>query len=88
MAGLYVPRPVGIVGPRPALGVVPGIAQRVKEFFVPGWGDVECPPASQLNSRGDGVDVRRAVVVTVQHGACRVLVGERDPRMPCPPTLL
>ncbi len=78
MAGLYVPAAVGIVGTRPALRVVPGVTQRVKEFLVPGWGDVECPPASQLNSRGDGVNMRGAVVVTVQHGAGGVLIGSKS----------
>lgn len=77
MAGLHVPGAVGIIGTRPALGVVPRITQWVKEFFVPGWGNIQRPPGRQLDARGDGVDMRRAGVVTVQHGAGGVLIGSK-----------
>lgn len=57
MAGLHVPDAVGIVGTRPALGVVPGVTQRVKEFLVSGWGDIERFARGQLDARGDLCDV-------------------------------
>lgn len=75
MTGLHIPDAVRIIGPRPALGVVPGVTQRVKEFLVSGWGDIERFARGQLDARGDRMDVWSTVVVTVQHGACRVLVG-------------
>jgi len=75
MTELHVPRPVGIIGTRPALGVVPRIAQRVKELLVPGRRNVECLSRGQLDTRGDGVDVRRASGVAVKDSAGGVLVG-------------
>lgn len=75
MSGLHVPHPVGIVGPRPTLGVVPGVTQRVEQPFMPWWSDVERLSRGQLDARGDRMDVRGAVVVTVQHRAGGVLVG-------------
>lgn len=75
VTGLHVPGAVGIVRPRPALGVVPGVAQWVEQPFMARWGDVERPPAGQLDAGGDRMDVRRPVVVAVQHRAGGVLVG-------------
>lgn len=75
VAGLHVPGAVGIVGACPALGVVPTIAQGVKGLFMP-WGrDVQRLAGGQLDARRERVDVRGAVIVTVQHGTAGVLLG-------------
>lgn len=75
VAGLYVPGAVGVVRPCPALFVVPAIAQRVEQPFMAGGRDIQRPPGGQLDAGGQGVDVGSAVVLAVQHGACRVLVS-------------
>jgi len=75
VAGLHVPGALGVVRPRPALGVVPGIPQRVEGLFMPWRGDVQRPPGGQLDASGERVDVRSAVVVTMQYGTAGILVG-------------
>lgn len=75
MAGLYVPEVLRIIWARPALGVVPVVAQRVKRLFMARWGDVQRLTCRQLNTSGQRVNMGRSVLLSVQNRACRVLVG-------------
>lgn len=75
MAGLYVPEALRIIWARPALGVVPVVTQRVKRLFMARWGDVQRLARRQLNTGGQRVNMGRAVLLSVQNRACRVLVG-------------
>lgn len=75
VAGLHVPGALGIIWPRPALAVVPVVAQRVEQPFMARWGDVERLPAAQLDAGGQRVDVYPAIRFAVQHRAAGVLIG-------------
>lgn len=75
VARLHVPGAVGGVRPCPSLGVVPTVAQGVEGLFVPWWGDIQRLAGGQLDAGRQRVDVRGAVVVTVQYGTAGVLVG-------------
>lgn len=65
MAGLYVPEALRVVWARPALGVVPVVAQRVKRLFVARWGDVQRLARRQLNTGGQRVNMGRSVLLSV-----------------------
>tara|TARA_B100001105_G_C22398966_1_gene448262 strand:+ start:4426 stop:4809 length:384 start_codon:yes stop_codon:yes gene_type:complete len=41
VTGLHIPRSVGIVRPRPAHTVIPGVAQRIKQSLMARGGDIQ-----------------------------------------------
>jgi|TARA_R110000824_G_C15224606_1_gene677842 hypothetical protein len=75
MAGLYVPEALRVVWARPALGVVPVVAQRVKRLFMARRGDVQRLARGKLNTGGQRVNMGRAVLFSVQNRTCRILIG-------------
>ncbi|EWH02007.1 hypothetical protein Q427_11110 [Halomonas sp. BC04] len=66
---------VRIIGPRPALRVIPGVTQRIERFLMARRRDIERPPGGQLDTGGQRMDMGGAVVITMQHRAGGVLVG-------------
>lgn len=75
VTGLHTPGAIRIIGPRPALTVIPGVPQRVKGLFVPRRGNVQGLAGAQLDARGERVNVSSAIIVAVQNSATAVLIG-------------
>ena len=75
VSGLLRPGARRIVRSAPAVFGIEGVAERAKDFFPAGRGDVETPAGLQIASCGEDMHVSAAAALAVQHGRPRVAVG-------------
>lgn len=75
VTGLDAAGTVGIVRTRPAHFVIPVVTQRVESLLMTRGRDIQRFAGFELDSRSEGMNVGRSIIITVQDGTTRVLVG-------------
>eukprot|EP00952_Eustigmatos_sp_NYUAD-ZCMA_P014244 55748-Eustigmatos_ZCMA.PRE.3 len=75
VTGLDAAGTIGIVRTRPAHFVIPVVTQRVENLLMTRGRDIQRLAGFELDSRSEGVDMRCSIIITVQNGTTRVLVG-------------